>query len=195
MKEFIPFDKFVEFLTKEPFEEGYESKAEEHFKLMTKVEWKDFENLSKEELEKVPIAWIYDWTNVTANFHLQELVPSLYEKQGLTVLTPEQYLRKYGHKEQEIFSKFDLRYNIRHFLIDNEEFIDLVEKGLLIKLKGKTPEEKMDILKCHIGNTSRTFILKIIVLNFLQKLLLEEQDKYLDIYWKEVLKDVLNDLK
>ena len=104
-------------------------------------------------------------------------------------------MRKYGPKESEILSKFDLRYNIRHFLIDNEEFIDLVEKGLLIKLKGKTPEEKMDILKCHIGNTARTFILKIIVLNFLQKLLLEDQDKYLDIYWKEVLKDVLNDLK
>ena len=87
MKEFIPFDKFVEFLTKEPFEEGYQQKAEEHFKLMTKVEWEDFENLSKEELDKVPIAWIYDWTHVTANYHLQEVVRSLYEKQGLTVLT------------------------------------------------------------------------------------------------------------
>ena len=40
------------------------------------------------------------------------------------------------------------------------------------------------------GNTARTYILNIIVLKHLYRLSIEMEDLFLDLYWKDKIKDI-----
>lgn len=42
----------------------------------------------------------------------------------------------------------------------------------------------------NLGNTARTYILNIIVLKHLYRLSIEMEDLFLDLYWKDKIKDI-----
>ena len=64
---------------------------------MKLVKWENFESLSKVELERIPIGWVYDWTHVCGggSFY-QDKVEDLYKKYDLpTEFNFFLYLKKY----------------------------------------------------------------------------------------------------
>ena len=104
MKENIPFDKFIQYLLEmdsPTFPKSHDDKIKqakkenEKFAEMTKVTWEDFESCTKEEMEKIPLGWLYDWTHVTANYDKQDKVEELYSRYGLTPLYGKKYLSRF----------------------------------------------------------------------------------------------------
>ena len=71
--------------------------SEKQFELMKTIAWENFESLSKVELERIPIGWVYDWTHVCgAGNYYQEKVEKLYKKNNLpTEFNTSLYLKKY----------------------------------------------------------------------------------------------------
>lgn len=71
--------------------------SEKQFELMKTIAWENFESLSKVELERIPIGWVYDWTHVCGGGHYyQEKVEKLYKKNNLpTEFNTSLYLKKY----------------------------------------------------------------------------------------------------
>lgn len=72
--------------------------SEKQFELMKTITWEEFESLSKEELERIPIGWIYDWTHVCGGgYYHQAKVEELYKKYNLpTEFNTSLYLKKFG---------------------------------------------------------------------------------------------------
>ena len=72
--------------------------SEKQFELMKTITWEEFESLSKEELERIPIGWIYDWTHVCGGgYYHQAKVEELYKKYNLpTEFNVLLYLKKFG---------------------------------------------------------------------------------------------------
>lgn len=93
----------------------------------------------------------------------------------------------------EIISKFiksDLRKYIE-LLIDDENFVmDIQKSKIFNEFKDLSPEEKMKKVDTSLGNTARTYILNIIVLKHLYRLSIEMEDLFLDLYWKDKIKDI-----
>lgn len=107
MPQMIPYELFEEYiqLTKSHPKNEKEriehyKNLDKHFRSMEAILWEDIEKLSKEELERIPISWLYDWAHVTANYEYQEKIPSLYDKYGITKLTNYQYYNKYFKKDK-----------------------------------------------------------------------------------------------
>ena len=71
--------------------------SEKQFELMKTIAWENFESLSKVELERIPIGWVYDWTHVCGGGHYyQKKVKKLYKKNNLpTEFNTSLYLKKY----------------------------------------------------------------------------------------------------
>ena len=88
------------------------------------------------------------------------------------------------------FIKNDLRKYIE-LLIDDENFVMDIEKSKIFnEFKDLSPEEKMKKVDTNLGNTARTYILNIIVLKHLYRLSIEMEDLFLDLYWKDKIKDI-----
>ena len=210
----IPFDKifehvkmnekFIHYLDDEEKNKEYHNSMEEQFEIMKKFTWEDFESLTAEELERIPIAWLYDWTNVTGHWDYQDKVKGLYEKHNLPILTPREYLRKYEKKQlyeyseiHNILPNFELKSYIKHFLIDDEDFINDVdtcmwELSSKNKLIDKTPKQRFEYFSNTIGNEARTYILKILALKHLSKILFNNIDVFIDKFWRDRLNMILN---
>ena len=62
---------------------------------MEKITWQDFEDCTREEMEKIPLGWIYDWTHVVADYGKQGKVQALYERYNLTPLNGREYLMRF----------------------------------------------------------------------------------------------------
>lgn len=96
MKENIPFSDFYEYYKNEKnnleFSKEKINKRNVWLNAMNGVTWEDLESLKPDEMIKVPIFWVYDWTHVTGNYGLQEKVESLYKRYGLPIYTLSQYL-------------------------------------------------------------------------------------------------------
>ena len=79
----------------------------------------------------------------------------------------------------------ELKYYIKTYLLNDNEFIqevdDCMADGRLISMN---LDERIEYFNCHIGNESRTYILKILTLKHLSKILEKNMDKCLDEYWK-----------
>lgn len=88
------------------------------------------------------------------------------------------------------FIKNDLRKYIE-LLIDDENFVMDIEKSKIFnEFKDLSPKEKMKKVDSNLGNTARTYILNIIVLKHLYRLSIEMEDLFLDLYWKDKIKDI-----
>lgn len=197
-------EKFIHYLDDEEKNKEYHKSMEEQFEIMKTLKWEDFESLTADELERIPIAWLYDWTDVTGHWDYQDKVKGLYEKHNLPILTPREYLRKYEKKQpyeycdiHSILPNFELKSYIKHFLIDDEEFINDVDTCMWElssenKLKDKTPKQRFEYFSNTIGNEARTYILKILTLKHLLKILFNNIDGFTDEFWKDRLNKVLN---
>jgi hemerythrin superfamily protein len=73
----------------------YYKDLEKHTISMQNVLWEDIQKLSKEDLARIPISWLYDWTHVTANYHLQDQIAPLYEQHNLPKLSNQAFYNKY----------------------------------------------------------------------------------------------------
>ncbi len=97
MKDNIPFSKFYEYYkqeedTKFQFSKEKTNRQTQWLNAMADVTWEDLESLKPDEMIKIPIAWIYDWTHVTANYILQDQVQSLYNRYHLPIYSIKEYL-------------------------------------------------------------------------------------------------------
>ena len=101
----LPTEVFVDFIKNnsklckddEKLKEKVENN-EEQFEIMRKIKWEDFETLSKEELARIPIGWIYDWAHICGGgYDYQEKIKALFEKHNLPLqFDKRKYLLKYN---------------------------------------------------------------------------------------------------
>lgn len=88
----------------------------------------------------------------------------------------------------------EIKYYIENHLINDDEFIEDVDKYLYMsKIKDLPINERLEKLKCQYHNIARQFMLKLIVFKHLNRLILNCTDIYTDIFWQDVIKDFLND--
>lgn len=96
MKENIPFSDFYEYYKNDKnnleFSKEKITKRNEWLNAMSGVTWEDLESLTPDEMIRIPICWVYDWTHVTGNYDSQENVEQLYKRYGLPIYTLNQYL-------------------------------------------------------------------------------------------------------
>ena len=96
MKENIPFPDFYEYYKNDKnnleFSKEKINKRNEWLNAMSGVTWEDLESLTPDEMIRIPICWVYDWTHVTGNYGSQENVEQLYKRYNLPIYTLEQYL-------------------------------------------------------------------------------------------------------
>lgn len=96
MKENIPFSEFYDFYKedKKNLELSKEkiNKQTKWLNAMDGVTWEDLEGLSPDEMIKIPICWIYDWTHATASYDLQDKVEQLYKRYKLPIYSLKEYL-------------------------------------------------------------------------------------------------------
>lgn len=93
----------------------------------------------------------------------------------------------------EIISKFiksDLRKYIELLVNDKNFVVDIEKSKIFNEFKDLSPKEKMNKVDSNLGNTARTYILNIIVLKHLYRLSIEMEDLFLDLYWKDKIKDI-----
>ena len=93
----------------------------------------------------------------------------------------------------EIISKFiksDLRKYIELLIYDNNFIEDIEKSKIFNEFKALSPKEKMKKVDSNLCNTARTYILNIIVLKHLYRLSIEMEDLFLDLYWKDKIKDI-----
>jgi len=205
----IPFDEFCDYirnnidisLDNEEKMKEYHNWQYKKFEKMKKFTWEYFEKLSKEELERIPYAWLYDWMHVTSNFEFEGKIEELYTKHNLKILSPKEYLEKFDKMRyyddiHKILPHPELKNYIKNFLIDNKEFINDVDSCMWgqssdNKLINKTIKERHEYFDNTIGNESRTYILKILTLKHLSKILLNNIDGFTDEFWRDRLNKVL----
>lgn len=104
MKENIPFSEFYNFYQEDKndleFSKDKINRQTRWLNAMNDVTWKDLENLSPDEMIKIPICWIFDWTHVTANYDLQEKVEQLYKRYKLPIYSLREYLAYFRENKQ-----------------------------------------------------------------------------------------------
>lgn len=207
----VPVDKIFEY-TKNNMKNVYgklETKVEfykeqiEQFEIMKQCNWEDIENLSKQDLEKIQIGWLYDWIRVTGHLDYECKVKELFKKHNLKILTPKEYLNKFDKKLPQkygdvynILPHFELKSYIKNFLLDDNEFINEVDCCMWgpssdNKLINKSIKERIEYFSNTIGNEARTYILKILTLKHLTKILLNNLEGFTDEFWRERLNKVL----
>lgn len=192
-------EKYIHYLDDEEKNKEYHKSMEEQFEIMKGLAWEDFECLTVEELEQIPIGWIYDWNKVTGGLEDEKKILELYEKRNLTPLLPKQYLKKFDNEQlakhidvRKILPHNELKNYIKAFLIDNKRFVDDVdacmwELGGKNKLSNKSVAERIEYFDNTIGNESRTYILKYLTLKHLSKILLENANLYMCDFWQDRL--------
>ena len=97
MKSNIPFSYFYNYYKDESLHRLDDSKDRinkntQWLNAMSGVTWEDLESLNPDEMIRIPICWVYDWTHVTANYDLQEEVEHLYKRYNLPIYDIKQYL-------------------------------------------------------------------------------------------------------
>ncbi len=100
MKENIPFNKFIDWekysIDWEKYSRGETEKIRrEMFSIMRNITWDDFLSCTKEEIEKIPLGWIYDWTHITCSWGKQNKVEELYSRYNIVPLNGNDYLEKF----------------------------------------------------------------------------------------------------
>lgn len=102
MENKIPYELFEEYIClgkthpkSQQEQVKYYNDLNKHFKSMENVLWEDIEKLGKEELERIPISWLYDWAHATANYEYQEQIAKLYDKYHLPKLSNNQFFNIY----------------------------------------------------------------------------------------------------
>lgn len=102
----IPFEKIYDFYEKYqqvPLDDKkwleYHRHLLEMFEIMHQFTPEDIEKLTKEELEKLPIGWLYDWNKVTGGFEDPDKILELYQKYNIKPLNSEECLKKFGEKK------------------------------------------------------------------------------------------------
>ena len=89
----------------------------------------------------------------------------------------------------KILPKEELNRYLDNFLISNDDFIldvdNIITNGRLSKMN---IQERKEYFDNNIGNESRTYIFKILVLKHLSKILYKNLDGFIDEYWREKLK-------
>ncbi len=73
----------------------YFKEMEIHANSMREVLWEDIEKLTKEDLARIPIAWLYDWAHITANYDCQEKITALYDNYGILKLSNKAFYTKH----------------------------------------------------------------------------------------------------
>lgn len=98
MKENIPFSKFYDYYHENENLEFSKEKINRQtrwLEAMNGVTWEDLKSLTPDEMIKIPICWVFDWTHVTANYDLQDEVEGLYKRYGLPIYSLKEYLAKF----------------------------------------------------------------------------------------------------
>lgn len=102
MKQKIPYHLFKDYIeltrTKPKSSKQilkYYSDMEKHAEAMREVLWEDIKKLPKETLALIPIAWLYDWSHITANYEYQDKIAELYDKHNLPKLTNNEFYKKH----------------------------------------------------------------------------------------------------
>lgn len=88
------------------------------------------------------------------------------------------------------FIKSDLKKYIELLVNDKNFVVDIEKSKIFNEFKDLSPKEKMKKVDSNLGNTARTYILNIIVLKHLYRLSIEMEDLFLDLYWKDKIKDI-----
>lgn len=102
MEQKIPYHLFKEYIehtrnhptTTEETTKHYKD-MEKHANSMREVLWEDITKLTKEDLERIPIAWLYDWAHITANYEYQEKITELYDNYEIPKLSNSAFYKKY----------------------------------------------------------------------------------------------------
>lgn len=96
--------------------------------------------------------------------------------------------------DSKVLSQEQLRYYIETFLINDNKFLTDVDICCLFdnKFKKMNYEQRKSHFNSSISNGARSYILKILVLKHLSRILLENSDYYLDIYWQHQLKKLIS---
>lgn len=99
----------------------------------------------------------------------------------------------YENEIIEIYSEFikkDLR-KYMSLLINDTNFVEDVERSKIFSTFKDLPTDKrMEMVNACLGNTARTNILFRLVLKHLYKLAIKSEDLFLDLYWKDKIKDI-----
>ena len=100
MKENIPFDKFIDWVkyNNNPIQYSlieHQNIMFEMYSIMITITWDDFLSCSEQEMEKIPIGWIYDWTHVTCSWDKQDKVKDLYSRYNIVPLSGRVYLYRF----------------------------------------------------------------------------------------------------
>lgn len=89
----------------------------------------------------------------------------------------------------EILPNAELYYYINSFLINNKNFIKDVDSCLCDgNMKKMNIDERKEYFKYAIANGARSYILKLLTLKHLLKILLENVDGFVDMFWVRKLK-------
>lgn len=88
------------------------------------------------------------------------------------------------------FIKNDLRKYVELFINDKDFVKDIEKSKIFNSFENLTIDKRMEMVDSYFGNTARTYILNIIVLKHLYRLSIEIEDLFLDLYWKDKIKDI-----
>ncbi len=86
---------------------------------------------------------------------------------------------------------------IKTQLIYEKDYLEIVDKALCKQthsIKSLSEQELLEEFTYFLGNECRSYIVKIITLDYIRQKLIENQDCSLDIYWKEALKKILDNM-
>lgn len=102
MEQIIPYNLFkdyivmaLEHLQNDDERIEYYKRLEKHILSMQRVLWEDIIKLNKEDLERIPICWLYDWCHITANYEYQATIKELYKNNNIPQLNNKQFFKKY----------------------------------------------------------------------------------------------------
>lgn len=157
------------------------------------IKWENFENLSRTELQLVPINYILDWISITKNFDKKDKVYSLYSRFHFEPLSDEKCLKKFDDDIaliEKIRDDIDYRYIFKRFLVKDKEFINLVyEKIYKPKerssfLPSKTESELLKDFNFDFNNGSRGYLLQMLILEYAFEKLKQYQWYMIDRFWE-----------
>lgn len=163
--------------------------------LMNKIKWEDIKKLSKEELEKIPMYWLFDWNSITNTFNDNTKIMELYHNYGIKEQSLSQCLKN-NYKQfypdiHKILPPNELKYYIEKFLVYDKDFIKDIDLCLCDgKMAKMNRLQRMEYFYNNIGNEARTYIIKLITLKHLSKILLDNIDGFTDEFWRERLKSI-----
>jgi len=164
--------------------------------LMNNIKRKDIKELSKEELEKIPMYWLFDWNSITKTFSDNNKIIELYNKYGIKEQSLYQCLKNNEDKQyyadvHKILPHNELKYYIEKFLVYDKQFIEDIDLCLCDGQMSKMNRfKRMQYFYNNIGNEARTYLIKIITLKHLSKILLNNIDGFTDKFWKDKLKNI-----